>query len=300
MNGDTRATVIACLLCTSLAAQQPAGSPPQGTPGFTELYEDEVTIPMQTFGGRPVISARINGAGPYAFILDTGSGLGAIIDRKVLEEAGIELGQEIAVPGMPGRLALIESLLFEGAEMTDVHAVASDVSGFFGNASSAPQGILGIRLFRDCLLTMDFPREQYILREGSLPEPGGEVIAYQDVGVPEFPLDVGGVEIRVHMDTGSQGGLTLLGVHIDQIALVAPPVAAGSIRTPMGGATVRSATLDGTLRLAGKAFERPVVKFADLPQMMAGGVGNVGSEILSAFAITFDQKLHRLRFQGKQ
>ena len=44
--------------------------PPEGM----ELKEAQVVVPMESFGGRPVVSLRLDGKGPYKFVLDTGFG----------------------------------------------------------------------------------------------------------------------------------------------------------------------------------------------------------------------------------
>lgn len=267
-------------------------------PGLTELYEERVELTMNQYGGRPLISAELNGHGPYRFILDTGSSLSAILDRKVVAEAGIETGEAVPVPGLPGHAAIVDSLLFEGMEMSEVHAVASDVAALFRGAEDAPKGILGIGLFADCLLTLDFPAKRYVLREGTLEKPGtGGVIPYQAQGKVGFEVELVGVSVTVHMDTGSPGALLLPNSYADKVPLDGPLADAGHIRTPMGGAPVRQATLAGVLNVAGEHFERPTIRFADLPQLKASNEGNIGMELLGKFAITFDQKSHRLHFQ---
>jgi hypothetical protein len=54
--------------CSQLMHRNP---PP---PERVELRTGKAAVPMELFGGRPVVSVHINGKGPFQFILDTGAG----------------------------------------------------------------------------------------------------------------------------------------------------------------------------------------------------------------------------------
>lgn len=269
-----------------------------GPPEQTKLLQEEVSIPMKRWGGRPIIFAKINGTGPYSFILDTGSSVTAIVDKEIIQELGIETGEEAAIPGMSGKKATIESLDFEGLEMTGVRAVASDVGKFLGREKTTPIGILGIRVMAGCLFTYDFPGNRYRARFGELPETGAEIVEYDDQGAISFRLDVAGTMVTAHMDTGSPGSLLLPTSYEEKIPLTGPSVPSSQIRTPMGSASTRTATIDGLLKIGNRDFKNVKVGFADLPQMVARNYGNVGSSLLKFFAVTFDQKNTRLRFHS--
>src|SRR5690348_14656944 len=62
-------------------------------PARIEVPREGVTIPMQDMGGRPVVELRINGEGPYRFILDTGATATVVSD---------ELSRELSLTPAPG------------------------------------------------------------------------------------------------------------------------------------------------------------------------------------------------------
>src|SRR5262245_34612178 len=62
-------------------------------PARIEVPAGGVSLPMADVGGRPVVEARINGKGPYRFILDTGASI------TVVEEA---LRAELSLPTPAG------------------------------------------------------------------------------------------------------------------------------------------------------------------------------------------------------
>jgi hypothetical protein len=73
----------------------------------------------------------------------------------------------------------------------------------------------------------------------------------------------------------------------------------GMARTPQGEAEVRSAVLDGVLKLGKHEWAKPRIDFADLGPMLDFDAGNIGSRLLKDFAVTVDQKNHRVRFQRR-
>src|SRR5256714_9365824 len=50
----------------------------------------EAVAPMQMRGLMPVVEVRLNGQGPFAFMIDTGAGLQADIDTSVAERLGLQ------------------------------------------------------------------------------------------------------------------------------------------------------------------------------------------------------------------
>ena len=269
-------------------------------PELTELGQETCFIEMKSFGGRPVISAKINGQGPWDFILDTGCSLSAIIDASVIEELEIEPGEALPFLGMEAHEVWIETIQFGELALSGVASVSTK-TGRMVSGMNTTKGILGIGLFADCLLTFDFPEKQFVVALGELPEADQEeILAYQSEGFIEFDADVAGVQIPMHLDTGSPGDLMLINRYDKKLPLTAEPTAAGSVQTPMGGATVRNATLDGLLKIGRHEFTNPKLRFADLPQMTRSGAGNIGSGLLQHFAITLDQQNRRLRFHRSE
>ena len=47
--------------------------------------------PLQMRGLMPVVEVKLNGQGPFAFMIDTGAGLQADIDTAVAERVGLPL-----------------------------------------------------------------------------------------------------------------------------------------------------------------------------------------------------------------
>ena len=119
----------------------------------------------------------------------------------------------------------------------------------------------------------------------------------KDDPCPAIAASVGGVAVRVHIDSGSPGFITLLNKTQKQLPLEGEPKLVGRARTPDGSADVRAGKLKGTLKIGPFEYEDPQVNFADLGPMVRFDAGNIGYQFLKDFAITLDQKNHRVRLQ---
>ena len=285
---------------SAYAQMESAGTRP---PEHTELRSPSVSVPMDSWGGRPVVLAGINGEGPFRLLIDTGTTAAAILDDDLAKKLGIPTADETALHGSVGEgdLLEVETITIGDAEFSKVRAIRSDFSGFMPPGPKTPDGILGLPLFEDCLLTLDYPGSKVIFQLGELPPPNGETIEYspdkqRDFGVT-IELSVAGVTVKAHVDTGSPAFVALPISFEEKLPLADKPRVVGRARTPQGESEIRLATLDGTVKIGAHEFVRPKLEFNDLGPMVKYGCGNVGSRLLKDFALTLDQRNRRARFR---
>src|SRR6185436_1631657 len=86
-------------------------------------------MPLQMRGLMPVVEVKLNGQGPFAFMIDTGAGMQADIDPSVAERLRLPLSGR-AINGDPSRendrevaITTIDSLVIGKAEFRSVTAV---------------------------------------------------------------------------------------------------------------------------------------------------------------------------------
>jgi hypothetical protein len=154
-------------------------------------------------------------------------------------------------------------------------------------------GILGLNLFSEFLLTLDYAGKRVRLERGQLPEPdGAEVLGYETVnGVPSVEVGVGGLKLKGHIDTGNTIGAFILPESVVKgLPLASPPVAAGAGTTVSSRVELKAARLKDSIRLGRFEFTEPRVVFPALTDDV-----NIGSDAFRDFAVTFDQKNKRLR-----
>ena len=238
--------------------------------------------------GKPYVMVTINGRGPYRFVIDTGTGADAFISPELADELQLPTASEAMVNDPSGQggqrapVVLLESLELAGVKFYWVKAIRHTVTGEAGTC----QGLLGFTLFRDYLLTLDFPNRQVVLAEGALaPDGENKVLPFRmPDGVPIAALRVNGQRVEAQLDSGG-GGLTLpesLAAH--QKWEIAPVVFATG-RTLTTRFEIKAARLASDVTVGRYTFTHPVVEIHPAFPLV-----NFGSPPMQSFAITFDQK----------
>jgi len=273
-----------------------AAAPKGAQPG-----KEIVSVPMHFWGPRPIVLAKLNGQGPYRFIVDTGCSHAVLIDEGLFKKLGLD--SERATPGH-GKTDESDPVKVDTIAIGDV--TFSNVRAFptrsgMPSGSDEPMGILGLRLFEDYLVTFDYPNRRFIFESGRLP-PSGEGIlrcSFDEKygSILTIQPTVAGIAMNVHIDTGSPAVLALLSKWQKKLPLTSKPVKVGMARTPAGSADVYMARLEGTLKVGDHEFENPKVDFADLGPMLDYDCGNIGSGLLKDFALTVDQTNRRVRLR---
>jgi hypothetical protein len=176
----------------------------------------------------------------------------------------------------------IESLGVAGVEFSPVIAVRHSVTGQEG----ACMGLLGFPLFRDYLLTLDYPNATMTLARGELhTDSGRSVLPFRmPNGVPIVPLLVGKQSVDAQIDTGGTG-LSLPEPMMNRIKLASEPVLFGNGWSLATQFQLKTAQLAEDVHLGRYTFTRPTVEINP-----AFPLANLGAMAIANFAVTFDQK----------
>jgi predicted aspartyl protease len=264
-----------------------------------EIRQDQgpdsaVTLPMHWFGKKPVIEAKINGKGPYQFFFDTGA-QGTVLGLDLVEELRLKVvGKgEVTSPGgkgIPSKQVRF-GLEVGGLSVKDVSAFAFDRARLYRDPA-APKGVLSPRVFSGYLVIFDFPHERFLIREGELPAADDVTIFACDrkQRIPALPINVAGRKVLAHVDTGAPGGLTLPLSMASQLPLAGKPTVIGRGKRVDREVVVYGAKLQGQIKLGRYVLENPSVRFVE----GSSSDGNIGSDILRRFALTFDVKNFRI------
>jgi len=166
-------------------------------------------------------------------------------------------------------------------------------------------GTLGISLFHDVLLTLDYPCDRLSVTEGELPAANGsDVIAYTtdpDASFaplrisPTISLQLAGHPLSALLDTGARR----LPADVIVPTEIAATLPLGTIisETTISGASGRSfpahtAKLNGKLVLGNVAFDNPVVMVTDWLDFVDLG------RIINDLSFTIDQRNKRIRLNS--
>lgn len=290
---------LAILAFAAVTAHAPVAGPAAEPQPRCELAGDSVAVPMRLENGRIFLDVRVNGQGPFPFILDTGAH-GSVFDSAFAQEVKLPLGaaSRVGSPGGAGlqaRRTTVDRLEIGGLTVRESPGMV--FAGLpFPRGTSSPRGVLSPYRLGDLLVTLDYPRGQVVFRRGALPPPDGrEVFGWDPAeGLPLVPIDVAGHPLRVHLDSGAQDGLSLPAALETALPLSTPVTEVGRARTVDRELVVRGAQLAGAVTLGRYTVENPSVAFVD----MLADIGNVGPPILAQFAITIDPVNSRLRLAG--
>ena len=254
-------------------------------------------IPMQIEGGLPTIELMVNGQGPFLFGIDTGAQGGPRIDSSLVEKLRLKASGQVSVTDPSGRnpqtvdTVKLDSVAIGGLRFSDVTAVSR-------NFKNSPRplkvdGVLGLSLFSEYLVTLDFPAKLLRVARGELPKAdGAEILDYKsEGGISLVELSVGSTKIKAHLDSGNMiGAFVFPASFVEKLTQASEPVVVGRARSASGEMEVKQVQIKEMVRLGRYEFPDATITFPAL-----GDTGNVGAKILSQFAVTFDQQHQRVR-----
>ncbi len=286
---------LAAGLCAAISSSQDHGMMGEDQkPRRIELATPEVAAPLRLEKGRPLVDVTVNGKGPFPFVLDTGAG-GTVLEGDLVQELGlptigeVHIGDPIHPHGLAAKQVKIDRLAIGGLTLSDMTATAVENSGFREHLGA--RGVLGMPLFRELLLTLDYAGGQVRIARGELPDSDGkEVLSFRPGHGIRVPITVGTLSLDADVDTGSPAAVSLPEEYMEKLPLEGKPVAIGKARTVTAEFTVYGATLKGAVQIGSHRLENPALRFNKLP------IANIGGEVLGRFAITIDQKNRRIRF----
>lgn len=247
-----------------------------------------ITIPMELLANRPIIRAKVNSRGPFAFLVAP-DGQGTLIDQALATDLNLK-------PQKGGTAASqVEVEIDLGSmKLPDVPANIGENEQFvleFGPAAR-PRGVIAASLWPKHLVTINYPRYQVVVEPGSLPEPNQRDVFSSRAEPPEVgvTIAVAGQVIPCRLDPLFPGGLLLPESYVRSIPIVGKPTDGGSIVTARGPVKVREMQPATNVTLGMFDLEKPLVQVAD-----AGVACKVGGRVLIGFSITYDVTNGRVR-----
>ena len=264
------------------------------------LGAQSTVLPLLPFGTQPAVNVHINGRGPYLFLVDTGASGVARIDSSVVSALQLPtVGSTTASGATAGAAVQIRqvavSLLSVGSRRYSNLTPLSRSYNTPGEYLPQIGGILALNLFERELLTIDFPRRQLRIEPGDLPPANGSTILDYEVrdGLVYVPVAIGGVRVTALLDTGTDRSLDLPASVVRQLRLADFPHPIGKAQGVTGQVGIAEVRIDGYVEIGEHKVWRPTVTFSDAFQFPI-----IGSAFLHGYAVTIDQRNHRVRLVG--
>jgi len=261
-------------------------------PAITAIGSKPVTLPGHLIGSVLVVEDKWDKVGPYHFIVDTGSSV-TLVSPELAARYGDSVERphdepQVRVRSADGGYALLDAVTLRrlqlgGARFEYVPALVYDCAGLSAQFGVKIDGILGFPLFRNAVLTLDYPNERIVLR-ARMPEEGvpGEAILFDNADkIPLIPIRLGDREFAALIDSGSAAAIDINPAGLSP-RFEFGPVDGPTVSTLAGDRPSRVGRLAGVVRIGSFDIAQPIAEVTDDLTSLGGG-------ILSHFTVTFDQ-----------
>ncbi len=256
-----------------------------------------VELPMLAHNGAVVVEVMLNGQGPFRFLLDTGGGMKASASPKIIEQLKAPQVGEVRATDPSGKnpvtmgLYRLDSLKLGTLEFSDIEAPSRDFSHARVNDID---GVLGFRLFRDYLLTLDYRNQKVIIEKGSLAADPDALKFNAPRGIPVLNMSIGGREIETHIDTGNQVAPFIVPTTFaETLPAKGERRVVGQAHTVNNTYEIKEMVLDGDVVLGKTVFASPTISYPT-----PAGHANIGTKAFAGKTITFDQQNGLVRISG--
>ncbi len=295
------ALLLACLPLPVMAQQaDPAPAPPATEPPATEPqtppttpglgddlafldHEDRMTVPVQ-----------IAGAGPFAFIIDTGAQR-SVISRQLAGRLGLPAGRRVRLTAITGTSA-VDTVVIPSLSVSTLGARRVEAPALEAQDLGA-LGILGIDTLQDHALTIDFDRRRMTVTPaiGHKPPPreSGEIVVRARSLFGQLVVtdaSVAGRRVRVVLDTGTSVSLGNLAL---RRLLSRRTAGEPAIFTSVLGDQITTEYAALPVMTLGSATVRALpVAFADAPPFAAFGLATKPALLLGMDALRLFRRVH--------
>ncbi|MBU9175677.1 aspartyl protease family protein [Burkholderia gladioli] len=259
-------------------------------------------LPLSILDNRPFVEAKVDGKGPFSFILDTGSSSSTVSTglAQQLKLAAVHAGT--------GTGAGEQALSFKIVHLDDLSVGAFSLGALDVPAMDTSRlgrvmgfrhfdGVLGAELFRKYVLTLDAagkqltiqPEDQFKPVAGAIPIP----FSVDENDMPLVSASVNGITALFQVDTGDRFSLTLFGAfwrayHLDkQIGTTVQAMTGYGDGGPILGIVGRPAVFS----IGKLPVPAPVTRLS----LQTSGAftrgdraGSIGMGILKRFTVSFD------------
>lgn len=249
-----------------------------------ELNAAVVELPLvRTPTGRPIIMVSVNGSAPLRFVIDIGTNV-SIVTPDALR--GI-LSPDAAAKVLDQGRFVYASLKVGGAIYRSGGMRVDDLG-------SELDGLLGLDMFADLLLTLDYPASRVRLTVDSLPHADGrETLDYTlpRPGSPTIRFTLDGKTYDGVLDVGSIVALEVPAPMVPQLRWQKPPVPGNRHSGPqLADARAQVGRVAGDVTIAGLTIREPIIEGMPGDEEIL-----IGQPLLAAFSLTLDQAHQRVR-----
>jgi hypothetical protein len=271
---------------------------PGPRPGLTRIGNKPVILPATLTGNALIVAAK-GGRGGYHFLVDTGSSRTLVSPEFAAQwgDKNPDFGpRQLTVTSAAGKAttlptATLTRLSLGGARFEDVPVLVYDCSALSEELGVKIDGILGFSLFRQVILTLDYPHSKVILRSiASEPTVVGTALPLTITeNVPVITVRLDNRPFNALIDSGREAAMSVNRSEGAAGDFGFGPIDGLTVHDVVGDHRQRIGRLKGTLYLGSLAVSAPISEVTDDLSALGGG-------LLKNFTVTFDQDAGRVTF----
>jgi predicted aspartyl protease len=244
------------------------------------LPGDSVRLPLVGTPTLPLVEVRVNGTGPYRFLIDLGSNV-TLLRRNVVDASG----SVVLMERPSSDIVFVETIALGDARLEEATVASYDALDV--------DGVLGYNVLQYSSFTLDFPGRRLVLHRGPLPPPDDRtVFSYQlRARMPYVTVRVGRDSLPVNLDTGAGEWMTVPPAWQSRLRWLGSPVPGRiTVNNQTGSTRVLEGHLADTLRFGELTIVSPLVYInPDAEDAWLGAAAMAGA------VWTFDPRQRRVR-----
>jgi len=263
------------------------------TPGRTTFESPLVSVPATLTANTLIVELSWDKFGPWRFLVDTGSSVTLVsteMASRYITDSPTPQAPKVSVRSASGETTQLTGVTLRRISIGDVRfdrvpALIYDFTELSDHLGERIDGVLGFPLFRQTILTLDYPQARILLSPaGGNPtlRPGSRISFDTTTKIPLIPIDLDGQTLVALVDSGSDGGLHLNPVGLETRFLQRPRPG-GVVATLSGERDQQIGRLEGMLKIGSHSLPNPIVDLTD-------ELSSIGGGILKNFVVTFDQR----------
>lgn len=247
-----------------------------------------IEIPFSLERNLVIIKVQLSDKIWRDFIFDTGTE-GIMILDSLADSLGYKLSGYDTIINPTGEIVgkveqvLIPSLDFSGLNLTKRNASKMPRHMLF---SKTAVGIIGMKVFKDFLITLDYKKSVLILEKGELPL-NENVISINLDHILEAKVELNNKAVLAHFDCGGAGYISIPKTWDSIYKLKTEPIRYAKGRTPMGDFDIYKAELNGEIKIGTYKISQPEIHLVTGDFFFAI---NFGYEFFKEHIVTIDTK----------
>jgi Aspartyl protease/PDZ domain len=261
----------------------------------------DATVPVTFDGAHILVGVKLNGEGPFRFILDTGGH--SILSTEVAQRLRLIGSHPTASGGIgSGTIAVTRTTVARidigNAYIRNQPFKIMDIKNGFGQSfGERIDGIVGVQLLMRFQVTIDYAGR--LLTLSTEREPLANAIPFTFIGdMPATSASLGSRSTWFGIDTGSGASMILSKPYWSRHFPPSTTRVYGSLGVGVGGSQNAWFSPVTSFRWADFTFPRLIFDFADADQgdlATSSIAGYIGGRLLARFTVTFDYRSQTLR-----